>query len=109
MSPYVFLYSLKSFGDNYGVRGSRFDHMFGRSKNIPKSIVIDQESLISYLGIIKTPNKLNEYIENQENPKHRFFRCRFVGPIRPRFGPMISLDIHGYLWTWMSMDVSGCP
>ena len=43
---------LKYFGESYGVRGSRIDHIFGRSKNVPKSIAIDQESLISHFGII---------------------------------------------------------
>ena len=47
-----FLYFLKYFGDEDGVRGSRFGHIFGRSKNIPKSSAIDQESLISHFGII---------------------------------------------------------
>ena len=46
---------VKYFGDKYGLRGSRFGHMFGRSRNVPKNIAIGQESLISHLGIIKTP------------------------------------------------------
>ena len=46
---------LKYFGDECGARGSRFGHMFGRSKNIPKSVAIAQESLLSNSGRIKTP------------------------------------------------------
>ena len=49
------LYFLKYFGGKYGVRGSIFGHIFGRSENVPKSITIDQESLISHWGIIQTP------------------------------------------------------
>ena len=49
--PIGFLYCLKYFGNKYGVRGSIFGHIFGRSKNVPKNIAIDQESLISHLGI----------------------------------------------------------
>ena len=56
-APIFFLYLLKYFRDKYGVRGSRFGHMFGRSRNVPKSIAIDQEALICDLGIIKTPKK----------------------------------------------------
>ena len=54
--PY-FLVFLKYFVDKYGVRGCRFSHMFGRSRHVPKSIAIDQESLISNLGIIYPPTK----------------------------------------------------
>ena len=35
--------------------GSRFGHIFGRSKSDPKSIAIDQESLIKHSGMIKIP------------------------------------------------------
>ena len=41
--PIAFLVFLKYFGDKYGVRGSIFGHIVGRSKNVPKSIAIDQE------------------------------------------------------------------
>ena len=54
--PYLFVYFLlKYFADKYKVRGSRFSHIFGRSRNVPKSIAIDQDSLMNHLGIIKTP------------------------------------------------------
>ena len=53
--PTVFLYFSMYSGDKYMVRGSRFGHIFGRSKIHPKSIAIDQESLISHFGIIETP------------------------------------------------------
>ena len=36
--------------------GPDFDKQFGSSRNHPKSIGIDQESIISHFGIIKTPN-----------------------------------------------------
>ena len=42
-------------GDKYGARGSIFSRFVGRSKNVPKSIAIYQESLISHLRIMKTP------------------------------------------------------
>ena len=45
----IFVYFLKYFGDKYGVRGSRFGNILGRSENDPKSIANDQESLISHL------------------------------------------------------------
>ena len=48
---HIFFY----FGDKYGVPGSRFGCIPGRSKNVPNSIAIDQESLISHFGIIKRP------------------------------------------------------
>ena len=62
-----FLFILKYFGDKYGVRGSRFGYIFGRSKNVPTNIAIDQESLISNFRIIKTPNKPIIILKNQEN------------------------------------------
>ena len=43
MFPYLYVFF---DGERYGVRGSRFGHIFGRFKNIPKTIAIDQESLI---------------------------------------------------------------
>ena len=49
MLPIV-LYFVKYFGDRYGVRGSRFGHIFRSSRNHPKSIAIDQESLISHFS-----------------------------------------------------------
>ena len=42
---------------------SRFGHVIGRSKNVPKSIAIDQESLISHFEIIKTPKQTHKYIK----------------------------------------------
>ena len=55
--PILFLYFWKYFGDKYGVRGSGFGHMFGRSENNPKNIAIERESLISHFGIIQIPPK----------------------------------------------------
>ena len=46
---------LKYFDDNWKGYGSRFWQNFGSSRNHPKSIGIDQESIFSHFGIIKTP------------------------------------------------------
>ncbi len=54
---HMFLHFGKYFGDKYVVRGSRFGENFGSSKNDPKNIAIDQESLIKHFGIIKTQKK----------------------------------------------------
>ena len=51
----ISLYFLKYVGGKYRARGSTFGHIFGRSRNQPKSIATDQESLISNFGISKTP------------------------------------------------------
>ena len=58
-APIISCIFLKYSGDKYGVRGFRFGHMFGRSKNVPKSIAIDQKSLIRDFGTINTPKKHN--------------------------------------------------
>ena len=50
-APICFLYLFKYVGDTYGVRGSRFGQMFGRSKNVLTNIAIDQESSISHLDV----------------------------------------------------------
>ena len=49
MFPWFFLYCLNDFGDKYGV----YDKKWKRSKF--QSIAIGPESLISHLGIIRTP------------------------------------------------------
>ena len=69
------------FGDKYVVRGYIFGHMFGRSKNIPKSIAIDQESLINHLGIIKSPRKTRNTLKNQEKQKIRFLFWTLLDPV----------------------------
>ena len=81
--PVFFLYSLKHFGDTYGVRGSRFGNIFDRCKDVPKHIAIDQESLIGHFGINPPPKK-NNYMKNHK--KNRLF-CRILGPIKPRCWP----------------------
>ena len=43
-APTNFLVFLKSFGDKYRVRGSIFCNIFGRPRNHPKNLAIDQES-----------------------------------------------------------------
>ena len=55
MLPEFVLYFQSFFCNGYGVRGSRFGHIFGGSKKAPKSAAIDQESLVSHFGIIKAP------------------------------------------------------
>ena len=60
---------LKYFCNKYGAQGSIFGHMFGRSKNVPTSIAIGQESLISHVGIITTPNKNHNYIKKPRTSK----------------------------------------
>ena len=57
------------FGDEYGVHGSRFDENVGSSRNHPKSIGIHQESLISNLGLIKTPKYHNILLNNTRKSK----------------------------------------
>ena len=87
MSPY-FLYFLKYFRDKYGVPGSRSGNMFSRSRNVLKSNTIDQESLISHLGIIKKtlkPPELHSKTKKNRNTTIFCF-CRIWGPIRPRLG-----------------------
>ena len=50
-----FLVFLRYLCDEYGVRDSICGHICGRSKIVPKSIAIDQESSIRHFGIIKNP------------------------------------------------------
>ena len=50
----IFFYLKKYFEDKYGGRGSTFGH----SRNVPKRIAIDQESLMSHFGIITDKNSL---------------------------------------------------
>ena len=71
--PNSFLYLLKYFGDEYGLRGSRFSYIFGRSKNVRKVIGIDQEPLISHFGIIKTPTQL---LWKTKKNKTNYLFCR---------------------------------
>ena len=77
--PIFFLYSLQHSGDKYGVRGSRFGDIFGRSRNHPKSIAIDHESLISHFGIIKIP----EYFRKLQKNETRNNRLIFLSHIKP--------------------------
>ena len=94
------------FGDKYGVRGSRFSHIFGQSKNIPKSIVIDQESLISHLGIIKTPLKILIINWKTKKPKSTFLFAvcwalldPVLGSIRPH-GHAEQFVLSGSVFVW---------
>ena len=96
-TSHIFLYSLKYFGDKYGVRGSRFGHIFGRSRNVPKNIANDQESLLSHLGIIKTP-KNSIIFKNLEQQASDLFVCRILGLIRPCFGTYLTRALQAPLW-----------
>ena len=98
--------SLKYFGDKYGVRGSRFGLIFGRSRNLPKSIATDQESLINHLGIIKTPKNPIIILEKQDKPKKQFLLCRTLGLLNP-FLVIYALVYHfnGLERIWRLRDV----
>ena len=80
---HMFLYCLKCFGHKCGVRGSRFGHIFGRSRNVPKSIAIDQGSLINHFGIIK---KLRNTKTNSFLP--------YSAPLPPRASSVV--------WSWQA-------
>ena len=60
-----------------------FSCLFGSSLVIttgsegPKSIAIDQESLIRHFGISKTPKNSHNYIKKAEDPTHHFFLLYF--------------------------------
>ena len=64
-----FLVSLTYCGDKYGARGSTFGHILGRCRTVPRSIAIDQESLMRHLGIIKIPLHNRNYITKQSKNK----------------------------------------
>ena len=70
--PIIFMYSLNYFDDEYEVRGSRFGHIFGRSKNVPENIAIDQESWIRHFGIIKKTQNPIIILKNKENTKQLY-------------------------------------
>ena len=75
----------KYIDDKCGVRGSRFGHIFGCSKNVPKNTAIDQESLISHLGMIKTLKTTRIAVKQNEKPTKTILSCRILDPIGPRF------------------------
>ena len=54
----MFLHFSKYFGDKYRVQGSIFGHIFGSSKNLPKSIAICPGVRISNLGFWNNLNIL---------------------------------------------------
>ncbi len=64
-----FLVSLTYCGDKYGARESTFGHILGRCRTVPRSIAIDQESLMRHLGIIKIPLHNHNYITKQSKNK----------------------------------------
>ena len=68
--------------------GSIFGHIFGRSKNDPKSIGIHPESLISNFGIIKNPkDPPRKYVGTPRTSKTspKMFAA-FWAPLDPVFG-----------------------
>ena len=71
--PISFLYLLKYFVDKYEVRESIFSRFRGSSRNHPKSIAIDQESLISHLGIIEIPQNLTITLQRQAKQQQHVF------------------------------------
>ena len=68
---------------NTGSEGPDLVTFFGRSKNVLKSVASDQESLISYFGIIKTldPPPIIT-LRNPEKPRNRIFFSALLEPSR---------------------------
>ena len=94
----ILLVLFKYFGDKYGARGSRFGHIFG----VPKSIAINQESLISHLGIITTLKTFIITLKTKKTHKVIVFAvfCTLLdtvlGPIRPlQQPPPLGTRVHG--------------
>ena len=86
--PISFLYLLKYFVDKYEVRESIFSRFRGSSRNHPKSIAIDQESLISHLGIIITPKKPYNYIKKQWKTNKSCNMFADLGPLFEAKSPL---------------------
>ena len=79
------------FGDRYGIRGSRIGRCFEGSRNHPKKIAIDQESLIGHLEITTPPQKKeNIIILKTKKSNKRIVACHIWDSIRPRFGPYFT-------------------
>ena len=83
--PHIFLYSLKYFGDEYGVRGSTFGQFFGSSRSHVKSIAICPRIRVSHFGIIKTPKKLRNTLYNKEQNKNLLNCLPYFGPYETPF------------------------
>ena len=71
---HIFLYFSKYFGDKYGVRGSIFGHIVGRSKNVPKSIAIEQESYM-FIVILRFPMVSVGFMKDLLHCKSLYFHC----------------------------------
>ena len=65
--------------------------MFCRSRNVPQSIAIDQESLIRSFGIIKTLKKPAIALNTTKHHKLIFFIRRIFCAIRLWFGPYCKM------------------
>ena len=74
---------LKHFYMNKDMERSKFCERVRSSRNHPNSIGIHQESLISNLGIIKTPSYHKILLTNQESTKHLNFVLPYFGPYWP--------------------------
>ena len=73
------------------MRGCIFGHIFGSSKNDPKNIGICPESVISHLGIIKTPKNSNDTLKNKEKTKNHVISVAiFWALLDPGLGPTES-------------------
>ena len=105
MFPYLFLYSLKHFGNRQEVHGSRFGQNVRSSKNHLKSIAIDQESLISHFGIIKTQKIPYNIIKNtRKNNKKRLNYFPPFPPLEPHWSPIGIGAIFSYAFQDVLQD-----
>ena len=84
---------LKHLGDKYGVRGSRFGHILGRSKNVPKSVAICPGVKISHFGIIETSKKPIIILTNQEQTKNHLKHVPYFGPYSTPFWALLGTKL----------------
>ena len=74
------------------VTGPDFDKILGSSRNHPKSIGIDQESIINYLGIIKTQKWHQQTLKKQEQTQTSQNKLPPIGaPLEPHWSPIGAL------------------
>ena len=79
-APILFPYFLKYVGDKYGLRRSRFGHMSGRSKYVPKSIAICPGVDIGHLEQLKPPKPPIIILKDQEQSKDHPNSLPYFGP-----------------------------
>ena len=100
--PHIFLYFLKYVGDKYGVRGSIFGHVFGRSKNGPKNIAVGQESLICHSGILETLQHLELCFKTKKTKKTKnAILWALLDPVLELHNGSKRLTKRSYLSLWM--------